>query len=514
MKRIITLSGALGLLAVSATIAYAGSLTPSASPAATSYTLDDIYTRLTTNATATEADHDFAPSGSPAASLRTLTEVYDAIPTITVNLVKLGTSYLGVAGTLTPDGGTATTAAVFTGSTVHVTDDWTLDTGTLTLACATATFDGTANKIANAYDGAGDGSNRWCVTDTGDATATDLLSGQVAWVDGVAVSGSMTSVGQQTITPTTSNTAITTGYHDGTGYCEGDADLATANIKSGTTIFGIAGDSNVVDTTTGDAAAGDILATKKAWVDGAEVTGNIATQTLSAANQTVTAGYYDATTLSTVDSDLLATNIKGGVTLFGVVGTGANLASTFNGTSGAFTGGSQANGGADDFNNYGAPSAGRYTAVWTQCNGNAYNAVTNPGGNYCNTGDSGADAKDNTGLIWSLPCNGSACASFSDSAPLMYTWDSSGGNNGGRTASQLCSDHAGWFLPHQKQLMQAYIDGSYGNLETSGVYRYFWSATTSSDPTTLAWVVTLSNGLTYYVGKTNGYYVRCVRSAS
>jgi len=47
------------------TIVQAGSLIPSASPAATSYTLNDIYTRLTTNATSSPGDHSFSPSGSP-----------------------------------------------------------------------------------------------------------------------------------------------------------------------------------------------------------------------------------------------------------------------------------------------------------------------------------------------------------------------------------------------------------------------------------------------------------------
>lgn len=219
-------------------VVYAGSLSPSASPAATSYTLTDIYTRLTTNATSTAGNHDFAPAGAPAGSLYTLTQVYDAIPTILANTVKLGTSYLGVAGSLTPDGGTAATGTVFTGATAHLTGDWNLDTGTLTLACAVRAFDGTGNKVADGYDGGGDGTNRWCMTQSGDATAGDILSG------------------------------------------------------------------------------------KKAWVDGSEVTGTIATQTLSAGSTTVAAGYYDATTLTAVDADLTAGSILTGETLFGITGTG------------------------------------------------------------------------------------------------------------------------------------------------------------------------------------------------
>ena len=51
------------------------------------------------------------------------------------------------------------------------------------------------------------------------------------------------------------------------------------------------------------------------------MTGTIATRTLSAANDTVSAGYYAATTLSAVDADLAAANITTGKTIFGVAGS-------------------------------------------------------------------------------------------------------------------------------------------------------------------------------------------------
>jgi len=179
----------------------------------------------------------------------------------------------------------------------------------------------------------------------------------------------------------------------------------------------------------------------------------------------------------------------------------------FNGTGQGFDGGSQANGGVDDYNNGGSAPTDRYEGTWTDCSS----------GDHCGTGLSSADAKDeNTGLIWSLPCNGSGCLSFSDSSPIQYTWDNSGANNNSQTASQLCSagshGESGWSLPHQKQLMQAYIDGAYKNLEASG--RYLWSATTVSGTTTSAWIICVSRGSTFYNGKDmNNTYVRCVRPA-
>jgi Protein of unknown function (DUF1566) len=191
-----------------------------------------------------------------------------------------------------------------------------------------------------------------------------------------------------------------------------------------------------------------------------------------------------------------------------------------------FVGGTQANGGVDDFNGYnlgGAPPSGRYATTWTTCT---------VGNNYCDTGDVGANAKDNaTGMIWSYPCQGSGCGTWDTSSSsaltagcipggscayystdTYYSWSNVGPDNAGMTAQQLCSSHTGWSLPHQKQLMQAYIDGSYGNLEPEGIYRNYWSATTGSYYPSNAWFVSLSDGYTYGYTKSYPYFaVRCVR---
>lgn len=104
---LITLGSALGAFAIVTTATFAiGTLTPSGTPGSnTQYTLNDIYTRLTTNTTTTQGSGLFAtPSGVPTESFRTLTEIYNMIPTIDPSKVALGTTYLGVAGTLSvPD---------------------------------------------------------------------------------------------------------------------------------------------------------------------------------------------------------------------------------------------------------------------------------------------------------------------------------------------------------------------------------------------------------------------------
>jgi len=205
----------------------------------------------------------------------------------------------------------------------------------------------------------------------------------------------------------------------------------------------------------------------------------------------------------------------------------------YNGSSSTFeiAGGSQANGGVDDANYSDCskggcmpqtPPSNRYETEWTPCT---------LGNNYCGTGDEGADAKDEaTGLVWSYPLHGVGGTTFdtSDQATLTtgcpgncayrntdtyYSWDNSNENNNSMTAQALCqSKGENWYLPHQKQLMQAYIDGSYGNLEPIGVGRDYWSATTFSGDEAGAWYVYLSVGYSDGDDKSGGGgLIRCVQ---
>ncbi|MEI6498748.1 MAG: DUF1566 domain-containing protein [bacterium] len=97
-------------------------------------------------------------------------------------------------------------------------------------------------------------------------------------------------------------------------------------------------------------------------------------------------------------------------------------------------------------------------------------------------------------------------------ATITFSAISAGASNaavGAKTAKQICSDRGnGWRLPTQKELMQAYIDGSFFNL-TQPSYN-FWSSTEVS--ATVAWFVYLSIGGTFNGYKTTtSYQVRCVR---
>ena len=466
------------------TVAKAGTITPpSGSPVATFYTISQIYEFITNNTTATEGDHSFTFSNTLAGTGYTLTEIYTALENlISADKVKLGTTYLNVAGTLVPSGGTATSTNVLSGKTYF-----------------------------------GDSQTDWSLQ-----------------------TGSMADNGTFSLTASSTDQSITGGYYSG-GTLLGDADLITTNIKSGINIFGINGDSNVVDTSSGDAVAGDLLSGKIAWAGGLSIIGTIPTQTLSSDNDTVLGGYYATTTLSTIDTDLVAGNILSGATIFGIpgnvsagytygdsnqayvlgtaTGAGTALKNMYNGsaTSGDYP---QSVGGVDDYNANGALPGDSYVSTWTTCNA---------GNSYCGTNTSTAYAKDNsTGLIWSGRLDGGAFKTWFWANNAKYPNGLPGddgvcnlsgevackvvkltdGDVGGKTGCEALG--TGWRLPYQKELMQTYIDGSWGIIVTAGSSD--WSATTLSFVTQNAWVSNLTNGSMGNALKTNNttYRVMCV----
>ena len=678
----------ISVLIIFTIVKAAGSLTPLASPAATSYTLGDIYARLTTNATSTAGDHIFAPSGSPAGTLYSLTEIYNKIPTINPSKLLSDTTYLGVTGsvatqtlsaaneivnagyynattlsvidsdlitsnilsgktifgvdgtvdpspdfgddnptqvlntasnpgtynatnlsaenvrnaiafgvgqtgtftgnlafgddnaanvltvastpgtynvsnlsnsviksgttwgvslgstgTLTPDGGTAGVADLFNGKTAHLTNDWNLDAGTLDLACNTAAFDGNANKVADAYDGAGSGADRWCIKETGDAATGDILSAKKAWVDGLEITGSIancSSEGSQSCyaagtyfagtekTPSNSATSQSAGYYPAFDLAAVDTDLVAGNIGAYIDIFGISG-TLLKNLFTGTSRS-DCLSTVTLNTGGSGYTSGsqVLTITQSGAsggsvNVTVDAGGV-VTSVNSIATTGKGYSVANGLATTGGGGTGATVNITAVASHYSID-----VGGVDDYNDNGTTPADSYTGTWTTCDGTVYDAVTNPGGNYCNTGDTtNANKKDNsTGLVWSIlkgtstwfsanNCKYSnlllgddgTCNTHGEIACKCVKLTGLAGN-GAKTGCESFGD-GGWRLPSQKELMQAYIDGSWGNLSLAG-YGY-WSATTKSTYTDYAWYTDLTNGYTYNRTKTTTTVsVRCVR---
>lgn len=110
------------------------------------------------------------------------------------------------------------------------------------------------------------------------------------------------------------------GYWDGSRTVSiTDAALVSTNIRAGYTILGVSGDSNVVNTSSGDAVAGNILSGKKAYVDGAEVTGTATDQGALNLNTTAipgsSGGFYTSIALT-----LSTSSVCTGTSIFGSTG--------------------------------------------------------------------------------------------------------------------------------------------------------------------------------------------------
>lgn len=94
------------------------------------------------------------------------------------------------------------------------------------------------------------------------------------YTTGGIVTQNITTKAAATITPGTTNQTIAANIClIGIQTILGDADLATANIKAGKSIFGVAGKASVVDTYDATATAADIATGKTAYVNGVKVPG-------------------------------------------------------------------------------------------------------------------------------------------------------------------------------------------------------------------------------------------------
>ena len=78
---------------------------------------------------------------------------------------------------------------------------------------------------------------------SGTAVAGDILSGKTAWVNGVKLTGSIASLGAQTVVPgNAAKTVSTSGkYMTGNVVVNAVANLTAANVKKGVTVGGVAG---------------------------------------------------------------------------------------------------------------------------------------------------------------------------------------------------------------------------------------------------------------------------------
>lgn len=117
-------------------------------------------------------------------------------------------------------------------------------------------------------------------TDISDTTATagDALSGKYFYTSGgTKTQGSIATKTSSDLTASTLTVTAPAGYYaTAASKTLTDASLVSGNIKSGVTIFGVSGTTNVVDTTiaSGGASAGNIVNGYKAYVNGSLIEGN------------------------------------------------------------------------------------------------------------------------------------------------------------------------------------------------------------------------------------------------
>lgn len=123
--------------------------------------------------------------------------------------------------------------------------------------------------------------------DISDATAVaaDVLSPKTLYkADGTKVTGSIATKTSSDMTSNNLTVTAPAGYYaSAASKTLSDASLVSGNIKSGATIFGVSGATNVVDTTiaSGAAAAANILSGYSAYANGSLVEGSATVPTVS-----------------------------------------------------------------------------------------------------------------------------------------------------------------------------------------------------------------------------------------
>lgn len=175
------------------------------------------------------------------------------------------------------------------------------------------------------------------VLDTSDATAnrSTILIGSTAYVNGEKITGIMPNNGRLTYQPSIRAQAIPTGYTSGGSIAAVthtiDDNIKPGNIKQGVTILGVEGNltSTGINTSDATATADKILSGYTAYVDDEKIIGTMSNRgSLSVTPKTnslsYAGGYYSSINIgavtASIDSNIIASNIKQGVTILGVTG--------------------------------------------------------------------------------------------------------------------------------------------------------------------------------------------------
>lgn len=162
------------------------------------------------------------------------------------------------------------------------------------------------------------------------ATTADVASGKTFW--GLRTDGTWgVKTGNATAgtSVTGSNGVLSVPipaavYNGGTTVTASDSNLQPGNIKSGVSIFGVSGTASVPS---GTASAADVLSGKTFSNNGGSgISGSMANNgavniTPGASAQSIPAGYHNGAGSVAGDGNLIAGNIRSGVTIFGVSGS-------------------------------------------------------------------------------------------------------------------------------------------------------------------------------------------------
>jgi hypothetical protein len=305
--------------------------------------------------------------------------------------------------------------------------------------------------------------------------------------------------GAVTIVPTTTNQTIAEGYHDGSGYVEGDSDLTAGHIVSGTTLFGVEGSAV---TASGDATDADVLSGVTYSNDSGASTGTMpdrgaVTIVPTTTNQAIAEGYHDGSGYVVGDTDLVSGNIKCGVTIFGVTGTilPECVAQTGQTTSYATGDDGEYQKGCTPVV---APSSGYSFGWYHRGSFTCYDGTAQ----FTDNGDE--TVTDNlTGLMWAENANLDGAKTWTDA--LTYCNDLSLGG------------YDDWRLPNLNELRSLFdptLSAPYlpAGHPFDGVQSEYWSSTTGrAGWTTYAWYVWLANGYVGLATKTSTNYVWPVR---
>lgn len=323
------------------------------------------------------------------------------------------------------------------------------------------------------------------------ASQTQVLTGKTFW--GLTsgqwgpVTGSMPDKGAVTIAPTTTDQAIAAGYHNGSGYVVGDADLAPSNIKNGVNLFGVNG--SVIEAT-GNANAGDVLIGKSfSKLGQADIAGTMANNgavviTPTMTDQAIAEGYHNGLGRVSGDANLISGNIRSGVTLFGVTGIYPVAP---------------------------VPKTGQTISYTVGDDGDLEKGVAWPIPRFI-TSTAGIVTDTLTGLIWLQNAN---CFGLSTLAQALSNANGLASGSCGLLDGSVAGD---WRLPNLRELQSLVDYGRHSPALPSGhpftgvQLSWYWSGTSHARITSFyAWGVNLTDGDVYWGDPATTHYVWPVR---